>query len=133
LLRQQQRQLQAAVQQAGSCPASNVPDKGLQFANVSEVVPYGIEMVEATAPEMIEISKQYRSKVLFCVIDSGERQYLILQTSLPASSSKGLDACCLVSSVHCSLHSCSMQTVYQTHSNGNVLLPPFPPSRALLM
>jgi hypothetical protein len=74
LLRQQQRQLRAAVQQAGSCPLLNTPDKGLQFANVSEVVPYGISMVEAATPEMIEISKQHRRKVLYCVIDSGESQ-----------------------------------------------------------
>jgi hypothetical protein len=74
LLRQQQRQLRAASpRQVGSCPLSNAtPDKDVQLANVTEVVPYGIDMVEASQPEMIQISKQYRSKVLYCVIDSGE-------------------------------------------------------------
>jgi hypothetical protein len=75
-LRQQQRQLRAVSQrQVGSCPLSNAsPDKGVQFANVSDVVPYGVEMVEAVTPEMIEISKQFSNRVLYCVIDSGERQ-----------------------------------------------------------
>ncbi|KAF6262152.1 peptidase S8/S53 domain-containing protein [Scenedesmus sp. NREL 46B-D3] len=73
MLRQQQRQLQAAsVRPAGSCPLSSaLPDKDAQFGNVSEVVPYGVDMVEAVQPEMIEISKRFRSKVLYCVIDSG--------------------------------------------------------------
>jgi heme exporter protein D len=92
LLRQQQRQLRAAVQQITSCPLLNTPDKGLQFANVSEVVPYGIDMVEAATPEMIEISKQHRRKVLYCVIDTGERQQNINTADWQAAM-EALDTC----------------------------------------
>lgn len=71
--RQLLRQLRAtAPQQTASCPLSNAsPDRDVQLGNVTEVVPYGISMVEADTAEMIEISKQFRKKVLYCVIDSG--------------------------------------------------------------
>ncbi|WIA12437.1 hypothetical protein OEZ85_012474 [Tetradesmus obliquus] len=71
--RQLLRQLRAtAPQQTASCPLSNAsPDRDVQLGNVTEVMPYGISMVEADTAEMIEISKQFRKKVLYCVIDSG--------------------------------------------------------------
>jgi hypothetical protein len=37
----------------------------------SEGVPYGIKLVQADDPAMVELSRKYRSKVLFCVIDTG--------------------------------------------------------------
>jgi hypothetical protein len=37
----------------------------------SEGIPYGIKLVQADDPAMVELSRKYRSKVLFCVIDTG--------------------------------------------------------------
>lgn len=45
------------------------PDGDL--GRTTEGVPYGIKMVQADDPGMIEISKKFNSKVLFCVIDTG--------------------------------------------------------------
>ncbi|KAF6253799.1 peptidase S8/S53 domain-containing protein [Scenedesmus sp. NREL 46B-D3] len=37
----------------------------------SEGIPYGIKLVQADDPAMVHLSRKYRSKVLFCVIDTG--------------------------------------------------------------
>jgi hypothetical protein len=37
----------------------------------TEGVPYGIKLVQADHPDMVELSRKHRSKVLFCVIDTG--------------------------------------------------------------
>jgi hypothetical protein len=37
----------------------------------AEGIPYGIKLVQADDPAMVELSRKYRSKVLFCVIDTG--------------------------------------------------------------
>lgn len=34
-------------------------------------LPTGIKMVQAIEPAMIEVSKAFKSKVLYCVIDTG--------------------------------------------------------------
>jgi hypothetical protein len=56
----------------GACAASDAsmgPD--INTAREGEGVPYGIRMVQADHPDMITISRKHRSKVLFCVIDTG--------------------------------------------------------------
>ena len=36
-----------------------------------EGIPYGVKLVQADDPAMVEVAKKFRSKVLFCVIDTG--------------------------------------------------------------
>lgn len=36
-----------------------------------EEAPYGIKMVQAVDPGMIDVSKQFRNKIMYCVIDTG--------------------------------------------------------------
>lgn len=36
-----------------------------------EGIPYGVKLVQADDPAMVEVAKNFRSKVLFCVIDTG--------------------------------------------------------------
>jgi hypothetical protein len=57
---------------AAICPAGkpkNGPDS--DTGRSGESAPYGVHMVQADTPEMIEVSKSFASKVVYCVIDTG--------------------------------------------------------------
>ncbi|KAF6262151.1 peptidase S8/S53 domain-containing protein [Scenedesmus sp. NREL 46B-D3] len=58
---------QAEPAQSQAC--SPGPDGAI--GRTVEEVPYGIKMVQAVDPAMIQVSKSFKSKVLFCVIDTG--------------------------------------------------------------
>jgi len=66
------RSLQETVAASAICPVSkpkNGPDT--DTGKYSESPPYGVRMVQADHPEMIEVSKEFAHKVIFCVIDTG--------------------------------------------------------------
>jgi hypothetical protein len=66
------RSLQQAMAAAGVCSAikpKNGPDT--DTGKFGESAPYGVRMVQADAPEMVEISRRFASKAIFCVIDTG--------------------------------------------------------------
>lgn len=66
------RSLQEAVNVAAMCPVikpKNGPDT--DTGKYSESPPYGVHMVQADHPEMVEVSKEFAHKVIFCVIDTG--------------------------------------------------------------
>lgn len=43
----------------------------VELGRTTEGTPYGIKMVQADDPAMIQISQKFKHKVLFCVIDTG--------------------------------------------------------------
>lgn len=53
---------------ADSCAA--LPDSGMT-GRLTEAAPYGINMVQGTDDTMIQLSKDFKSKVMFCIIDTG--------------------------------------------------------------
>lgn len=66
------RMLKQAANIAAICPVTkpkNGPDT--DTGKYSEGAPYGVSMVQADHPEMIEVSKEFAEKVIFCVIDTG--------------------------------------------------------------
>lgn len=65
----QQAGAAAAAEPAQSSSCSPGPDGAI--GKTVEEVPYGIKMVQAIEPAMIEVSKAFKSKVLYCVIDTG--------------------------------------------------------------
>jgi hypothetical protein len=62
-----------AQQQNASCPAPPPdpldPDADLGVS--SEGVPWGIKAVQGSDPVIQQLARQYRNKVMYCVIDSG--------------------------------------------------------------
>lgn len=58
----------AAGSSNSSCSA--LPDSGMT-GRLEEDAPYGIKMVQATDPTMIQVSQDFKSKVMFCIIDTG--------------------------------------------------------------
>ncbi|KAF8057743.1 ALG10 [Scenedesmus sp. PABB004] len=58
---------------AASCPVptSGNPDIAAGTGTVSEGAPYGVRMLQADHPDVIALSRNFKQKVLFCVIDTG--------------------------------------------------------------
>lgn len=58
--------------------------------NGTECVPYGVKMVQADHPTIIDISTQHKDKVLFCVIDTGLDPNTDFDPGILQSSKQGL-------------------------------------------
>jgi copper chaperone CopZ len=66
------QQAMAAAGGSGVCAGAkpkNGPDT--DTGKFGEAAPYGVTMVQADAPEMVEVSKAHAGKVIFCVLDTG--------------------------------------------------------------
>lgn len=98
-LMRKKRSFMRMLQQAnGICPAAkpkNGPDS--DTGKYTESAPYGVKMVQADHPEMIEVSKEFAHKVIFCVIDTG----LDRRNTEFSTSRELFDLCCSVTVCCC--------------------------------
>jgi hypothetical protein len=64
--------IKPAQQQNDSCDAGSDPlNPDVNLGRTSEGVPWGIAAVQGTDPVVQQLAQQYRSKVLYCVLDTG--------------------------------------------------------------
>lgn len=64
--------IKPAQQQNDSCDAGSDPlNPDVNLGRTSEGVPWGIAAVQGADPVVQQLAQQYRSKVLYCVLDSG--------------------------------------------------------------